>query len=120
MGKYDTFMQRKPKKQRVIHPIWRGIGFAFLFIIPIISYFGMELILDLNEQTQWFPLPMDLLLKGQNPYLLIKLFVFFILVFILYAVLTLITFFINKIFGPGRYGLYDVPSVSYRGKKYKR
>jgi hypothetical protein len=118
MGKYSTTQRSTRKMPERVHPIWRGIGFAMMILIPIMSYAGMELLMQYNQQKQIFPIPMDLLNKsGGDSLLFVKIGVFLVLLLILYAMLLLFTFLINRLFAPSRYGPFDVPQVAYRHKK---
>jgi len=103
-----------------IHPIWRGIGFAMIILAPILGYAASILILEANQTQKWFPIPYDLLVQWQDPYILIKLIITAVISFVIFIIFQLITFFLYKLFGPSRYGPMDVPNVRYRGKKYKR
>ena len=67
MGKYQTRYTRPSgpsSNNRQMHPIWRGVGFAFMILIPIISYALARLFLDANVTKQWIVLPKDLLLHN--------------------------------------------------------
>lgn len=112
--------QTKQVRRDPIHPIWRGIGFAIIVLAPIMGYAAAILLLEANKANKWFPIPADLLVKWQDPYILIKLILAAAIAFIIYILFQLLTFFIYRLFGPSRYGVTDVPSVRYRGKKYKR
>ena len=110
----------EPKHTDPIHPIWRGIGFALIVLAPIMGYAASILILKANEINKWYPVPKDLLVKWQDPYILVKLIITAVIAFLLFMIFQLITFLLYRLFGPSRYGATDVPSVKYRGKKYKR
>lgn len=122
MGKYTSYSTQVegPKKQREIHPIWRGIGFAMIILIPFLSYVGALAILEENARRGWFPIPRDLLVNYSDPMILIKALLTIAVAFVLYMVFMLITFIIYRMFGPSRYGPMDVPAESYRGKKHVR
>lgn len=120
MGKYDAFRQERKKKPNVIHPIWRGIGFVLMILTPILGYFGTSLLLSLNKENGWFAIPGDLIARGSEPYLYIKILGTFLFVFIFYAIFMFVTFLVYRIFGPGRLGPEDAPQVAFRGRTHRR
>ena len=120
MGKYSSYQKQSSKKQGDrLPPIWRGIGFGMMILIPGLSYVGMLVLMQYNQDHNLFPIPMDMINKtvGGDPLLFIKIGVVLIFMLIAYAVLMLLTFWLNKIFFPSQLGPFDVPRVSYRRKK---
>ncbi len=119
MGKYTSYStrEREPVKKIETHPIWRGIGLGMILLIPFLAYVGTLAFLEQNNLHHWVPVPTDLIIKGQDPWLIIKILLTFVIAFILYALFLLVTFIMNKLFAPSHLGPYDVPRASYRGKK---
>lgn len=117
-GKYSTYSQKQEPttRKQETHPIWRGIGFAFMILIPILGWFGALYALD----QRWVPTPADLLVRWQDPMILIKVILALVIMFVLFAVFQMVAFILRRIFGAPRYGPYDVPNVTYRGKHHKR
>lgn len=113
MGKYNSFSRRSELEpiERKPHPIWRGIGFAFMILIPLLSYFGMQVVLEANRANNWVPISRDMVVKGPYPLILVQIFVFVVLVFIMYAIFTLFTFILNSLFGAKNLKPYDVPPM---------
>lgn len=107
---------RAPK----VHPIWRGVGFVFMILAPIIGYAASELILAENQKAGWFSIPQNLIVQWQDPNILVKLIIMVFIALVLYALFTLIYFIIMRVAAPSRYGPYDVPPARYKGKPYKR
>lgn len=122
MGKYSSYNMQKedPLKKQPIHPIWRGIGFGMIVLIPFLSYIGALAVLQENARNRWFTIPRDLLVQWSDPLILVKVLLTIAIAFILYILFTLIAFILMKMFAPSRYGPYDVPPVAYRGKKRVR
>ncbi|OJX41432.1 MAG: hypothetical protein BGO78_01490 [Chloroflexi bacterium 44-23] len=116
----NTIRDIAGSKQNPIHPIWRGIGFVLMIVTPIMGYAASILLLDLNAQNRWIPIPRDLIIAGKDPYLLIKLFITLIIALLIFLLFQIVTFFILRISSPSRYGPTDVPPVRYTGRKYKR
>ncbi len=107
---------------RRIHPIWRGVGFAFMILIPFMSYITADWFLTENVRKHWVEFPANLLIKVQGlpEDLVIRIIVTVALMVILYALLTFFSLLVMSIFGPPRYGPLDVPPVKYGGRPYKR
>jgi len=122
MKKYSSFTPKsssKPQRQPV-HPIWRGVGFVMAILIPVISFFSSLVLLDEKTRPVWLVIPGDLIAKGSDPLIYIKIIITVAIMFILYIVLLFITFLVNKLFAPPRYGPLDVPPTAYKGPRYKR
>ncbi len=124
MSKYNISFVRKdlPRKTtRKVHPIWRGIGFLMIILIPGLSYVASLVILQENKTRHWFPLPTDLLVRWQDPEILIKVLLTIIIAVVVYSLFMLVTFLLNSMFGGAAYIPPDAPPVS-KGelKKYHR
>ena len=73
MGKNTTYMKKKEYRKGT-HPIWRGIGFAMMILIPIISYFGSEAFLLYGSKYGWTSfIGPDMLVNAKDPFLAIKI-----------------------------------------------
>jgi hypothetical protein len=102
--------QKENPAKRPIHPVWRAIGCILLIVIPFISYVAADYIIQNRAVFSWVIIPREMVVSNlHDPLLLVKLFYTAIFVAILYLVMTLITFVSNRLFGPGRYGPYDIP-----------
>ncbi|BCY18851.1 MAG: hypothetical protein GYA12_13805 [Chloroflexi bacterium] len=121
MGKYESYNAHKPKpKKREIHPIWRGVGFILIILIPALSYVGSLLFLEENSKNGWFPIPRDLISPYVEPMFYIKIILTIVFMFIFYAIFLFITALITRVIAPPRYGVYDVPPQAFRGKRKSR
>jgi hypothetical protein len=127
MSKNYVFAEKKQQKPTVrIHPIWRGVGFAMMVLIPLFSYAAAETIIQQNRKMNFFPWPTDIyakpgdLLYYGDPLLYFKILVTITVMFILYALFTLVTVAINSAFGSPRYGPYDLPPVNAKVRKKAR
>ncbi len=107
---------------RKIHPIWRGVGFAFMILIPFMSYFTADWFLKENLRQHWVEFPANLLIKVQGlpEDLLIRIIITVALMVVLYALLTFFSLLIFRAFAPPRYGPLDVPPLKYKGRPYRR
>jgi hypothetical protein len=127
MSRYKFVEQKKQEKPSVkIHPIWRGVGFVMMIVIPIISYAAAEVLIAQNMKSNWFPWPYDLMAKPGDllytgdPLLYLKIISTLVFIFIFYSIFMLVTFAVNSIFGVSRYGPYDVPPINAKVRKKAR
>jgi hypothetical protein len=111
MGRYQSTPQRQPGYNEApeFHPIWRGIGFALIILIPVISYFAGLLVIDENKLHNYVPIPPDLINPYGDPMLFVKIIVTVAIAFLVYVVFMIITFVSFRLFGPARYGPVDAP-----------
>ena len=126
-NQYQADRSREDREARTkIHPIWRGVGFAFIVLIPILSYAATDLIIQQNSKSNWFPFPYDLMAKpgdfiyNGDPLLYLKIILTIAFMLALYAIFMLITFMVNSAFGSPRYGPYDVPPINAKVRKRAR
>ena len=112
---YENISLTPIKKE--VHPIWRGIGFSFIILIPLISIGLALLLINLNEEKNWIKIPPEFLIKAQDPLLLVKIGLCLVILFVLSIFVLLITFFANKLFGPPRYMPTDVPPEKFHRRK---
>ncbi len=113
MAKHNMFRKELPTApdKLPLHPIWRGIGCIMAVVLPVVSFIVSTLLFENQEQFKWMIVPQELMLKNnpKDPLLLAKLVYAAIILFIIAAILAIITFFVNKLLGPSKYGPYDVP-----------
>lgn len=123
MSRYSQYgsPESKKKTNNNVHPVWRGIGCILLVVIPVISYFTADYLVTNAENISWMIIPQELVVSSlTDSNILVKLLYTAIFVFILYLILTIITFFANRFFGPGRYGPHDVPLDQVEINKSRR
>jgi len=89
-------------------------------LIPILAYIGALIVLEENSKQGWFAIPRDLISKYIEPYLYVKVILTAVLMFIFYAIFLFITAIITRVLAPPRYGVYDVPPQTFRGKRKSR
>jgi hypothetical protein len=122
VGKYNEYVKANPeqaKRKRPIHPIWRGIGFILVIVVPYFSYMAALRIFEQNATQHWFPIPADILTGwGSDPYIFVKLLIALVIVVAISAVLMLIFFLGNAMFGPPRYGPLDSPPLRKNEKPH--
>ena len=118
---YESNPSRSNPSQNEIHPIWRGIGFVMMLIIPFLSYVGAMALLQENAKEHWVRIPADMLIRwGNDPMIGVKVLLTVLIAFALYLLFMMVTFMLNRVIAPPRYGPTDVPQATYRGKKSSR
>lgn len=120
--KYSQYSRDKGPKTREIHPIWRGVGCILMVLTPILSYATATLLLQQNRIHGWVAIPPELLIKqfAFDPLIAVRIVLTLVLIVLIGAFFTMVTFVLYSAFGPSRYGPFDVPPVTYRGKRYRR
>jgi hypothetical protein len=131
MGRYTT-IQKPEEKRAEINPIWRGVGFVMMVLLPIIAYAGTRLLLQENDAKGWFEIPKEIIISCPGPNLVFNipcpapnLLAIIILTVgiwvVLFAIFQLITFTVFKFFGAPRYGPTDVPPITRKiRRRWKR
>jgi hypothetical protein len=118
MGKHSQYarpneLQLEYEKSKRVNPIWRGIGFVFMVVVPILSYFATLYILQQNQVKNWFPLPVDIISPwGNDPLIFIKILMTVGIAIIAFMLIFLVGSVLFRIFGPPRYGPLDSPPVT--------
>ena len=120
MGRFQisyTNQEAEDKKPPEIHPIWRGIGFVLIILIPVLSYFTGVWLIDANKLHPFVTIPPDLLAPKGDPDLYLKILLTVVIACLIYALFTLITFVAYGLFGPSRYGPTDAPPIRRKIQK---
>lgn len=111
MPKYDQYQRTTSsvKEKPKIHPVWRGIGCVMIVIIPFFSYFTANFLIKSREAFPWVLIPQDLVFTQLKDSLFwVKIFYTVVIALILFLLMGIITFVIDKFFGPPKRGPYDV------------
>lgn len=122
MGRYKP-TYREPAKfneKPEVHPIWRGVGFVLIILIPILSFGIALLLINENAKNGWFAIPPEFISKWIEPLLFIKIGLTLAIAFIIYVVFQLITFIAFRLFGPSRWGVMDVPPIQRKIRRRTR
>jgi hypothetical protein len=135
MAKYSKFERKTPQARYKIHPIWAGIGFLMIIIVPIMAWAGATEAVKFAWAQSWpfmrtfpvyLPLP-DLLniipgigfITGIANLPALATF-FVIILVILTGILSFAYAAVYRIVGPPRYSSQDEPAPRIKTKKYKR
>lgn len=111
MPKYNQYSRiAAPEKEKPkIHPVWRGIGCVMIFIIPIFSFFTADFLVKSRDVLKWVLIPQDLIFSQlKDPFFWVRIFYTVLIAFVLFLIMGIITFVIDKFFGPSKRGPYDV------------
>jgi hypothetical protein len=138
--KYGTFNKHKElPSRREVHPVWRGIGFVMILLIPIISWLASMVLLDVGRKQGWaflgelsdpikFPewaYKVPVIMNVANyitnfPNLKSLLLFFFLVLILLSGVFAVLNAVLYRMFGPPRYTNLDAPAPRVRTKRYTR
>lgn len=139
MSKYSKYQKPPIGQIRYTHPIWRGIGFLLMIIVPILSYAAATLIVRYGVQHGW-PFPAALIGYTKFPDwvwetpvlpliaapianyrdLWAILLVFVVLIFLLSGFFSTLYAILYRFTGPPRYTALDAPPPKHKPKAYKR
>ncbi len=115
MNKNSSMFQKKTQSRHAasMHPVWRGIGFVLMVLMPIMGYAAAITFLDLNAKNGWFPIPSEFLFYrwGLDPLILVKIGLTLVFSFVFYTIFMSITYFLNGLFAPKRYIPPDLPPL---------
>jgi uncharacterized membrane protein YdbT with pleckstrin-like domain len=119
MTKYSNYNRGRSREEKeAVHPIWRGVGFIFLILAPVMGYYASLLLIEANAENGWFKIPRDILAPGADPNLYIKIGLTILMAFLIFFILQFVGILIYRIAGPERYGPMDVPPIT--GVKTKK
>lgn len=136
MAKFEKYRRKSPPKKE-ISPLWRGIGCILMLIVPVISYGIAYVFLQEAKTLGWVPpellgrikfpdwmygVPfLDTIARffGSLKDLWAMLIFFFVTLFILSGLISLVYSALYQLVGPPRYNELDAPPTR-RGKEYKR
>jgi hypothetical protein len=135
MGKYNTIRKKEVVQRYKIHPIWTGVGFLMVLIVPVMTWAAAALIVEFGQQQRWaafnaFPRFLDIpaglysipgmVQLSRIPNLPIILILFFFLLVIFSGIFSVIYAYIYRLVGPPRYGPQDAPAPKIKTKPFKR
>lgn len=128
MSKYMKYSDQSRMAGRPwkIHPIWRGIGCLLMLMIPVMAYAGAVVLVRMNSEQKWVPMPAELMQTVNIPYLgdvkalFAVLIVTVLLMIIGFGVVTILYSLIYSALGPPRLGPLDAPPVRTSPAKRKR
>lgn len=114
MPKYSQHASSKERESMLnpkVHPIWRGIGFAFMILAPLMSYLIVDWFITENSRMNWIVFPANLIVKQfpPDPLILVKGIGILVLTIIMLSILQLVYFIIMRFIAPPRYGPLDAP-----------
>ncbi len=130
MGKYGMRQVQPPQRPWKVHPIWRGIGCLMVLIGPVIAFAGAHLLVGMNIERGWYPLPGEMLMTRTLrvpqeittllnlqptsyplPHLYADLLLTGILLLLGFGAMMVFYAIMYSIMGPSRYGPMDAPPI---------
>ncbi len=138
MGKYTKFQNRMKKPEKVLHPVWRGIGCVLWIIVPVMAYAAASLTVDLLAGNGMIPAEMlgfvqfpDWVYKA--PFLslaaqgihsirnLWSILIFFVVYALVLAGIASIAYAsAYRVMGPPRYTALDAPPTGHKPTQKSR
>lgn len=112
MSKYNMYQKELPPNPRKLppHPIWRGIGCILIIVVPALSYLIANILIKNRGSIDWLFIPEDIVVvRFSDPFILVKIFYAAIITLVFLALITLVTFLVNSLFGLKKFGPVDVP-----------
>jgi hypothetical protein len=95
-GRYQVETEANEKKD-TLHPIWRGIGCILLIVIPIISGFFSNYLVNQRNTFSWMIIPNELIInRFEDPMIAVKAVYFIIIALLLFLIMGIITFLWTK------------------------
>lgn len=127
-SKYSDYSRPEQKRLPKIHPVWRGVGFAFVILIPIIAWAGMDVFMQSVIKAGKFPVPADLIvqpnqiayrLAPNDPYLYVEILAFVAIAFMCYMIFVMLASIITRMVmgDQTRADPYYVPQMTRRRKR---
>lgn len=134
-GKYSKFDHKVVKAPYKIHPVWAGIGFMMVIIVPIMSWAGAVELVAIGRGQGWsflaqfppileFPdwaymLPGAAYLSTISDLPVIGTF-FLIILICMTGILSFVYAIVYRLVGPPRYAPDDAPAPRVKVKRYSR
>lgn len=127
MGYTREYLTRPQMKKRPwkVHPIWRGIGCIMIVLVPILSYIGAVILVEMNIVESWVPSPAVLMqtvtipiVNVPVPHIYANLVTTGVLVLISYAGLMVLYALVYSMVGPAKLGPLDAEPVRRPPRQY--
>ncbi len=138
MGKYTKYQTRIKKPEKVLHPVWRGIGCVLWIIVPVMAYASASLTVDLLAGNGMIPAEMlgyvqfpdwawkapfvSLLAQGVHSIRnLWSILIFFVVYTLVLAGIASIAYAAAyRVMGPPRYTALDAPPSGHKPTQKSR
>ncbi len=110
MPKHTIFNRRVAKEPApAVHPVWRGIGCILIVVLPALSYFMSTILINNRAAIPWFDIPQELIVAVlKDPLLIVKIFYAAVISLLIFFLIALVTFTIDRVVNPKKKGPYDV------------
>ncbi len=137
--KHRSYERKEFVRPYNIHPIWRGIGFLMMLLVPIMAGAGAVLMKDIGFQMGWpfmreltgtitlpnimytIPIVRNFAYWVSSIQNLRAILLFFVLLMIVFSgIMSLLYAIIYRVIGPPKYTPLDAPAERIKVKRYKR
>ncbi len=137
--KYQGFQKKELVRPYKIHPIWRGIGFLMMVLVPIMAGAGAMVMTEIGLKMGWpfmyelrgtirlpdifYAIPVVSVLASRissiADFRAVLLF-FVLLVIVFSGIMSLLYAIIYQVVGPPKYTALDAPAQKVKVKRYTR
>lgn len=118
MGRDSVRQVSPPPRPYGVHPIWRGIGCLMILIAPFVAVAAANLLVDMNMEAGWLPVPGNMLRPYTLPILdytlehaIATAIVAGLLLLLGFALIMIVYAIMYSIMGPPRYSPIDSPPI---------
>lgn len=138
-SKYHTFQKKEFVRPYTIHPVWRGIGFLMMVLVPVMAGAAAVIMKDLGFQLGWpflyeltgtirlpevfyaIPVIRNIAYWISSIANLRAILLFFALFVIVFSgIMSLLYAMIYRLIGPPQYTPLDAPAEKIRARRYTR
>ncbi len=137
--KYQGYQKKEFVRPYKIHPVWRGIGFLMILLVPIMAGAGADVLTNLGFRQNWsfmwelagtirlpeilYSIPVINIAANwisSIPNLRALVLFFLLLVIAFSGVMSLLYAIIYRVVGPPKYTALDAPAQKVKVKRYTR
>lgn len=110
MPKHSIFNRTVKKEPRpAVHPMWRGIGLILIVVIPGLSFLATNILFVNRTKLNWFIIPEKMISHSlKDPYIFVKVLYTVLISLVVFFIIALVTFSLDRIVNPKRKGPFDV------------
>jgi hypothetical protein len=119
----DYFEREKREKSKEPHPVWRGIGFIMMILIPILSFAMADVLLQLaknngiNVPLEFQSAPIPIPIYGPVANLKAVLILAFAIMLVLFGLFTIINSAVYRGSKDSTYQIFQAQPKQYKRKR---
>jgi len=138
-SKYQSHAKKELVRPYTIHPIWRGIGFLLMVLVPVMALAAALVLTNLGLELHWsfmreltgkvrlpevmYTLPVIrnvALWISSIDHLRAKLLFFLAMLLVFSGIMSFLYAAVYRMIGPPRYTALDAPAARVKVKRYTR